>query len=612
MTQALRRGPVLWLGALLALYLAVPLVDFAVRIAGSNNRGFGQPGLWGSLYVSAVCATISLGLIALFGIPLAYLLARSRNWGMRVLGVLVQLPLALPPIMSGMLLIYLIGPYTPIGRFFGGHLTSSMAGIVLAQTFVSAPFLVVAARAAFSAVDRGLLDVAATLGHGQVDRFYRVAIPAAAAGIRAGLVLAWLRAFGEYGATVVVSYHPFSLPVYTFNQFSSSGLPTTQAPTALALGAALVVVAVGRMRLPRRRVAPLGPPSPPPPSGAPLPVRFDLHEHRGDFRLDLDWAGSGTRLAVVGPSGSGKSTVLRCLAGLGSPGAGPVQFGDRLMTGVAPEHRRVGYLAQGFSLFPHLRTRDQLLFARGANPPLAAYWMARLQLEGLEDRLPSELSGGQRQRVALAQALCRSPDVLLLDEPFSALDAPVRQELRVELRRLQRETGVSIVVVTHDPEEAAMLADEVIVLVDGRAAQCGPRRDVFSRPVSPEVAGLLGTTNVGRGIVSGDGRLAAGDIELSSRDMEPLTPGTPVLWSIRPERVELAPPDSDHETWPANVDEVTDLGSVVDLELTVGSSLLLRARVFEPAEPGPCRVRLPAEAINVWPAEQPDASLAQR
>src|SRR5208282_6455272 len=110
---------------------------------------------------------------------------------------------------------------------------------------------------------------------------------------------------------------------------------------------------------------------------------------------------------------------------------------------------------QGFALYPHLNAWEHLLFASGATPETAAYWLGHLRLDGLEDRYPSELSGGQRQRVALAQALCRSPDLLLLDEPFSALDFPVRRELRRELRRLQHETSLSTVLVTHDPEEAA-------------------------------------------------------------------------------------------------------------------------------------------------------------
>ena len=601
-----RRGPLLWLGALLALYLAVPLVAFVIRFAGSNQRGFGEPGLAGALYVSTVCATISLAIIALLGIPLAYVLARSRRRLVAALGVVVQLPLALPPVMAGILLIYLVGPYTTLGRLFGGNLTNSMAGIVLAQTFVAAPFLVVTARAAFSAVDPGLLDVAATLGHSEFSRFARVAVPVAAAGIRAGLVLAWLRAFGEYGATVVVSYHPFTLPVYTFNQFSLAGLPTTQAPTALALLAAFVVVVVSRARLPRRRPAPLPTPTPPDPVGAPRTMAFDLHERLGAFRVEVGWRSESGHVAIVGPSGSGKSTVLRALAGVGvgGPGSGSVTVGGCEISAVPPEDRRVGYVAQGFSLFPHLRVREQLLFAKGASLGEAAHWLHRFGLDGLEDRFPRELSGGQRQRVALAQALCRSPDLLLLDEPFSALDAPVRRDLRAELRSLQRKSGITTILVTHDPEEAAVLADEIIVLVDGRVAQAGSRRGVYGRPVSPTVGHLLGVDNVHAGRTAQGGLLLDQGLRIVARDVDALGSGVAVWWSIRPERIELGPAGSGDLH--GEVMDVTDLGSVVDVQVRLANGLLLHARTFGAVEEGPCSLRWSDEAIDVWPAA-PDA-----
>jgi molybdate transport system permease protein len=130
-------------------------------------------------------------------------------------GIIVQIPLALPPIMSGVVLIYIVGPYTFLGELFNRRLTDSMAGIVIATTFCSAPFLIVSARAAFVSVDQGLLDVAATLGHSDLSRFIKVAVPLAGPGIRAGMLLSWLRAFGEYGAVVMLAYNPASLPIYT-------------------------------------------------------------------------------------------------------------------------------------------------------------------------------------------------------------------------------------------------------------------------------------------------------------------------------------------------------------------------------------------------------------
>jgi molybdate transport system ATP-binding protein/molybdate transport system permease protein len=244
------RTPLTWLSVVLVIYLAAPLVVFLARSAAHPGQGFAVPGLWVAFTTSLEAATISSALVALFGVPLAYWLARSPSRVAAVAGTLVQLPLALPPLMSGVVLLYVFGNNTPLGRLSGGRLTESVAGIVIAQSFVSSPFLVIAARSAFERVPRPLEDVGATAGWGPTGRFWHVALPVAAPGIRAGLLLAWLRAFGEYGATVMMSYYPLSLPVFTYVQFSALGLPATQAPAVLSLAAAAAVVAFSRLRPP--------------------------------------------------------------------------------------------------------------------------------------------------------------------------------------------------------------------------------------------------------------------------------------------------------------------------------------------------------------------------
>lgn len=604
-------SPLAWMGSLLCLYLTVPVAFFLYRLATTSGpRGFHTPGLFPALSVSVMTASISTALIALFGIPLAYVLAHAEGRIAGVVGVAVQLPLAFPPLMSGILLIYLVGPYSVVGRAVGGRLTDSIAGVVLAQTFVASPFLIVAARSAFAASDPSLLDMAATLGHRRWSRFHRVALPLAGSGIRAGLVLTWLRAFGEYGATVVLAYHPFTLPVYSYNQFSSAGLPTTQAPTALALAAALVVIGIARLPLRRRshRAGPLPVPVTPPPT-PPAPVRFDLDYWIGTFHLQVNYAARSANLAILGPSGSGKSATLRSLAGLFGPSPGPVRYGERSVEQVPMEERRVGYVAQGSPLFPHLTVWQHLLFPAGATGGIASYWLARLGLEGLEDRLPAQLSGGQRQRVALAQALCRAPDLLLLDEPFSALDTPVRDELRRELRRLQRTVGLSTVVVTHDPEEAALLSDEVAIVVNGAILQAGPREELFARPASPAVAGILGIHNLHPADTVGNGTIVCDGVRIET-DTVGLAPGTPVWWSIRPERLAI----TESGGLPCTLVDAVDLGVVLEVTVAIAPGVELRSRRADlpfgdllasdlPARSmdRPCGVTLPPDAITVWP-----------
>jgi len=610
-SQGEARGPLTWLGAILVVYLGVPLVAFAVRFASAGSRGFGEPGLYPALWVSLECATISLALITVFGLPLAYYLAHARSRTSAVVYALVQVPLALPPVMAGIVLIYLVGPYTFLGRLSGQRLTESMAGIVIAMTFCAAPFLVVSARAGFLAVDRGLLDTAAALGHSPASRFLRVSVPLAHQGIRAGMALSWLRAFGEYGAVVILAYNPSSLPVYTYNQFSGVGLPTTLAPTALALLVALAAVLASRLHRPRAARARALPAPLAPQRRDAEPVTFDVRLRLGTFALALARRGGAPRLAILGASGSGKSALLRCLAGLEGPGVGDVRYGAERVTDTAVEARHVGYVAQGFSLLPHLTVWEQLCFGRGSSPPLAAYWLTRLRLDGLEARYPHELSGGQRQRVGLAQVLARSPRVLLLDEPFSALDVPVRRELRRELRRLQHETDLATVLVTHDPEEAALLSDVVIVIDGGESLQAGPTREVFSRPASAPVARLLGIPNLFAGTVVAPGVLESDGCRVRTDDVG-LVVGTQVQWSIRPELVGLVPGDGDPgdgatAALAGTILDVAHLGATAEVVVALSGDLWVEARAPEPLDLTAgerCVVELAPEAITVWPAER--------
>jgi molybdate transport system permease protein len=599
------RSPLTWLGGLLALYIAVPIAAFLVRLASSSDSGFGTPGLWSALEVSTGSATISTALVALFGIPLAHWLARSRGPVATVTGILVQLPLALPPVMSGIVLIYLVGPYTAIGQFFNGALTDSVIGVVIAQTFVASPFLIIAARSAFAAIDPALDDLAATLGHRPLARFWLVSLRLAAPGIRAGMLLTWLRAIGEYGATVLVAYHPYTLPVFTYVQFSSTGIPTTQAPTALALGIATLVLIVSQLRRPLRLRTTAVLPSPRPPRPAtPTTLSFDLDVAVGTFRLKLAHQAASHRLAILGASGAGKSITLRSLAGLLGPDAGQVSYNGQPVSAVPVEARHLGYVPQSLgSLFPNRTVWQQMLFATDADPDVAAWWLGTLRLDGLHNRFPGQLSGGQRQRVSLARAVSHGPRLVLLDEPFSALDAPVREELRRELRRLQKETGLSTVLVTHDPEEAALLADEILVIADGRLLQAGPRNEVYNRPASPEVARLLGIQNLTPGTVAGPGEIIAGTLRIRA-DTGELPTGSDILWCIRPDRIAIAE-QGDYE---AVITDIADIGTLVTLtvQLTDGPELRIRTAGADGLDLGDrCRIDLKPESITLWLTSPP-------
>ncbi|HWP62062.1 MAG TPA: ABC transporter ATP-binding protein [Candidatus Binatia bacterium] len=284
---------------------------------------------------------------------------------------------------------------------------------------------------------------------------------------------------------------------------------------------------------------------------------------RAAFELDT---ATGETLVFFGPSGSGKTTILRCLAGLERPDGGRIVFGDEVWFDAAagrhlpPQRRQVGYLPQGLALFPHLDVAGNIAFGAigldgRARAARVRELVERFGLRGLERRRPDELSGGQRQRVALARALAASPRLLLLDEPLSALDAPTRERLRLELRELLAEAGVSAIVVTHDRTEALVLGDRTAVLVDGVLRQVGPTLEVFDRPADEAVARVTGVETVLEGVVvaEADGLLS---VDVGGATLAVVAPdagdggtgeagigsGERVLLTIRAEDVALAPP----------------------------------------------------------------------
>ena len=276
------------------------------------------------------------------------------------------------------------------------------------------------------------------------------------------------------------------------------------------------------------------------------------------FVLDVAWEAGDEVVALFGASGAGKTLTLQCLAGLVRPDRGrivvngTVFFDDATGTNLPSRRRRLGYVFQGYALFPHLSVTDNVGYglhdrSREERQRLTAKMLERLGLTALADRRPRELSGGQQQRVALGRALAVDPELLLLDEPLSALDVPLRRQLRIELMSVLKEWGKATVLVTHDLAEAFQLADRIVIYDGGRIVQAAPKSELLSRPASEQVARLLGVRNILRGTVL---KATPEIIELSwrgyvleainspTRTYLPL-PGTEVAFFIRPEYVRL-------------------------------------------------------------------------
>jgi iron(III) transport system ATP-binding protein len=279
----------------------------------------------------------------------------------------------------------------------------------------------------------------------------------------------------------------------------------------------------------------------------------DLHKSFGTHSvlsgLQLQ-AQAGSFTAILGPSGSGKTTLLRLLAGFEAPDRGTVKIGGRVVDGgdqhVDPEHRKIGYVPQEGGLFPHLTVAANVAFGlprkmrrRGAD--------GLLELVGLADlakRYPHQLSGGQQQRVALARALAVTPEIVLLDEPFAALDAHMRASVREQVQRILRESGTTTLLVTHDQDEALSLADQVAVLREGQIVQCAPPQDLYAWPVDDEVARFVGEANLIAGTMDGElVKTSLGSLPAQWRG-EPGSAPCKVSVLVRPEQIELLPGDA--------------------------------------------------------------------
>jgi ABC-type Fe3+/spermidine/putrescine transport system ATPase subunit len=334
-----------------------------------------------------------------------------------------------------------------------------------------------------------------------------------------------------------------------------------------------------------------------------------------DVRLRVD---PGTFLSLLGPSGGGKTTLLRLVGGYLAPSAGRIHVGGRDVTDLPPERRDVGMVFQNYALFPHLSARGNVAFGlemrhvpRGERVRRVEEMLDRVCLSAAErDRRPSGLSGGQQQRVALARALVIQPALLLLDEPLANLDRQLREQLRGELKALQRRTEVTTVFVTHDREEALVLADRVGILAAGRLLQVGDPREVYHRPRCPFVARLLGDANLFAVESVGPGGVSlAGGLPLTRlpEGQGRYAPGRRVM--VRPESYRPGV-TGEPNCWPGRVVASHFHGADQVVVLDVGPCVTLRMRwpgCGRPPEPGQTVVvAVPPEATWLIPEDDPD------
>ena len=315
--------------------------------------------------------------------------------------------------------------------------------------------------------------------------------------------------------------------------------------------------------------------------GAKLQVRalckaFDSTMAVDDVHLEVS---PGEFLSLLGPSGCGKTTTLRLIAGLEQADEGEIVIDGRAVTDVPPQRRKIGMVFQQYALFPNLNAYENIAFAlrveRRTKVEVArrvGELLAVTHLEDAADRYPHQLSGGMQQRVALARALAAEPPLLLLDEPLSALDAAIRDELRTELRRLQRQLELTVIYVTHDQAEAMAISDRIVVMERGKVNQVGSPQELYDRPATRFAAGFIGASNrraTTLEVSDGHSTVAWGDARLRVAENGHISPGTPVLAVWRPETgIVTTEPASPHALH-GRIELVTFLGPITRLDVLV-------------------------------------------
>ena len=292
---------------------------------------------------------------------------------------------------------------------------------------------------------------------------------------------------------------------------------------------------------------------------------FDLAVERGEF------------VSFLGPSGCGKTTTLRMVAGFEAPTSGTIRINDQDVTRLRPNQRNVGMVFQSYALFPNMTVAGNVGFGLRVAKQPAAQIAARVEemlklikLPTLGGRYPYQLSGGQQQRVALARAIAIKPQVLLLDEPLSALDAKIRVSLREEIRTVQRNLGITTIYVTHDQEEALSMSDRIVVMNEGRVEQIGTPFEIYNFPRTRFVASFVGTLNILRGRVTdpAGGRIAIDDQEISTaRGIVDAKTGEIRSVALRPEAVSLDEVDGAHNKMHGTIEEVSFLGAIVRIRV---------------------------------------------
>lgn len=480
------------------------------------------------LYISvattcaATTATFLLGMLAaraMYGVR-----GSLRAW---IDGILT-LPLVLPPTVVGFFLLLIFGRRSPLGlalEHIGISIVFSWPATVIAATVVAFPLMYRTTLAGFEQVNPTLLEAARTLGASEWTVFRRVLLPLAAPGVIAGTVLAFARALGEFGATLMLAGNipgrTETMPIAIFSAAEGGDMRVASLWVILIVVLSLAIIRLLNVQGPAQRLPRKSVELPNEVSTTPLGVtasrtnssettaalEIDIQRALENFNLQVAFRTGRGPLGLLGASGAGKSMTLRMIAGVATPDRGRIVLNGRVLfdgttgTNHSASSRKMGVVFQDYALFPHLTVAENVGFGLSAMPEQerrlrVGNLLQMMRIAELAGRYPKEISGGQKQRVAIARCMAIEPDVLLLDEPFAALDPHLRRQTEEQLRETLASYSGVVLFVTHDMEEAFRFCSDLLVLDSGRVIASGPRIQLFERPQTVVAARLTGCKNI--------------------------------------------------------------------------------------------------------------------
>ena len=552
-----------------------------------------------SFQVGVLATLIGLAL----GVPAALCVTRMQFTFKVPLASLLLMPLIVPGVVLGTAMYVF---HVELENGLDVDVLGTFYALVAGHIVIVIPWVVRLVTASLAGVDRSTEEAAQNLGANAWITFWRITLPAIRPGIVAGALFGFVTSFGNLEMSLfLVGPGRTTLPIVILQYLEWKIDPTIAAVSVVQI----LLIAGGNADHRPLREAGAGRLRWPASTSSSWSSVTATSTPCATSRCRV---ADGEFLVLLGPSGCGKTTTLRMVAGFIEPTSGMVRLGGGDVTLLPPWRRNAGMVFQSYALFPHLTVAQNVAFGlemrklpRADIERRVEETLALVRLAGYGARLPRQLSGGQQQRVALARALAIRPDVLLLDEPLSNLDAKLRQEVRVEIRELQRQMGLTTVMVTHDQEEALTMADRLVVMNEGSVRQVGSQRDLYERPADRFVAGFVGRSTFLDGAVEAAGRFRTdGGLSLACRDGKA---GRAVL-SLRPERVEIGPTARAglDNSLPGTVEFVSYLGALIDIHVRLSPADRLVVQIanreggFAPEVGQPVHVGWPASAGLVF------------